>query len=220
MVEEKSYRLDAGSRRTAYLMLVGAVLVWGFALWTLKNTLKIGFRPQNLLPSLQLLARRLVGAEGTQPLTAEEWIPALMMLVLLVVVPLLIWTILEELRAVITVGPDGLVFRSIGIDLRYPWAEIAALRPTEEDAEEPLDELILRQSRLDRIRNPLVRFLHWQAYGRRKLPLYGGLEAREELVFIIQAQLEQTAATDEEGTSPMGAAPPDPAGSEQTAALD
>lgn len=189
VIAEKTYRLSRAGRRTAYLLLTGAVLVWVFALWTLKNTLKLGFRPENLGPSLKLLARRLIGSEGTQPLTAEEAIPAVVMLVLLVVIPLLIWTIVEELRAGITVRPGGITFRSLGIELAYPWEEIAAMRPVDEEADEPLDELLLRRSRLSDIRNPLVRFLHWQAYGPHKLPLYGGLEERDDLVARIEARL-------------------------------
>jgi hypothetical protein len=208
---EKTYRLGKAGQRMAYLLLVGATLVWIFALWTLKNTLKLGFRPQNIWPSLQNLARRILGAEGAQPLTAEEAIPAVVMVVLLIVVPLLIWNIIEELRASITVGEGGLTFRSLGIELTYPWEEVANLQPADDEAEEPLDELILHRSRLSEIRSPLARFLHWQAYGRYKLPLYGGLEDREALIAQIQPHLhpaegattasaEVTADNDEEAS--------------------
>ncbi len=179
---EKTYRLGRAGRRMAYLLLAGAVLIWVFALWTLKNTLKLGFRPENLGPSLRLLGQRLVGAEGTTPLTPEETIPAVVMLVLLLVIPLLIWNIVEELRSTIAVRPEGIVFRSLGLELACPWSDVADLRPVDEESDEPLDELVLRTSHLGQIRNPLVRFLHWQAYGRYKLPLYGGLEEREDLI--------------------------------------
>ncbi len=185
---EKTYRLSRRGRRTAYLLLVGSLIIWLFALWTLKNTLKIGLRPQTFLPSLQALWGRLSGTAGT--MTAEELIPAIIMLALVLVVPLLIWNIVEELRASYTVGPDGITFRSLGIELFYPWSEVASLRPVDEEVEEePLDELVLKGSRLSSIRNPLLRFLHAQAYGRRRLPLYGGLEEREELLERIRAYL-------------------------------
>lgn len=187
LVADKTYRLSRAGRRMAYILLAGAVLVWLFALWTLKNTLDIGLRPENLGPSLRNLAHRLTGAEGAQPLTPEEAIPSLVMLVLLVVVPLLIWNIIEEMRAAFTVGADGVTFRSVGVELSYPWAEVETLRPVDEEADEPLYELVLSASRLSSIRNPLARFLHWQAYGRRKLPLYGGLQDREDLLADIQA---------------------------------
>jgi len=186
---EKTYRLSRAGRRVAYLLLVGSILIWGFALWTLKNTLKIGLRPQNILPSLKLLAKRILGYQGTQPLTAEEAIPAIIMLVLAIVIPLLVWNIIEELRSSYSVGPAGITFRSWGIRLEYPWTEVAAVRQVDEESEDPLDELVVRTSRLSTIRGGLARFLHWQAYGRHKLPLYSGLEERDELLARIRGYL-------------------------------
>lgn len=198
--QEKTYRLSRRGRRTAYLLLVGSLLIWLFALWTLKNTLRIGLRPQTFLPSLQALWGRLSGTSGT--MTAEEIIPAIIMLALVLVVPLLIWNIIEELRASYTVGPAGITFRSLGIELFYPWSEVVSLRPVDEEAdEEPLDELVLKNSRLSSIRNPLLRFLHAQAYGRRRLPLYGGLEEREELLERIRAYLSAGGETAETETA-------------------
>ncbi len=207
-VEEKTYRLSRAGRRMAYLLLAGSVLIWLFALWTLKNTLKIGLRPQNILPSLKLLAKRLLGLEGAAPLTAEEAIPAIIMLVLAIVVPLLIWNIVEEVRAAYTVGPAGIAFRSLGVELFYPWPEIAALRPVDpESSEEPLDELVVRTSRLSTIRSGLARFLHWQAYGPRKLPLYGGIAERDDLIARIRAYMAAVpAAPAAEESAPAAAA--------------
>ena len=48
-----------------------------------------------------------------------------------------------------------------------------------------MDELILRQDYSGQIRNRLLRFLHAQAYGRTKLPIYAGLEDRDELLAAI-----------------------------------
>lgn len=197
VAEEKVYRLSRAGRRMAYLLLAGGVLIWLFALWTLKNTLQIGVR--NFLPSLERLGKRLVGTEGSIP--PEEAIPAVIMLVLAIVVPLLIWNIVEELRSSYQVGPAGITFRSWGVELSYPWAEIADLRPVDEEAEEPLDELIVRTSRLSEIRSPVARFLHWQAYGRHKLPLYGGLEEREELIVRVRAHMAAARAGGEEPTT-------------------
>ncbi len=203
----KSYRLSRRGRRTAYLLLAGSLLIWLFALWTLKNTLKIGLRPQTFLPSLQALWGRLSGTTGA--MTAEELIPSIIMLALVLVVPLLIWNIIEELRASYTVGPAGITFRSLGIELFYPWSEVVSLRPVDEEAEEePLDELLLKSSRLSSIRNPLLRFLHVQAYGRRRLPLYGGLEEREELLERIRTYLvagEEAKAESVKAAGPSGA---------------
>lgn len=198
--EEKTYRLSRAGRRMAYLLLAGSILIWLFALWTLKNTLKIGLRPQNFLPSLKLLGKRILGFAGTQPLAAEEAIPAIIMLVLAIIVPLLIWNIIEELRASYTVGAAGITFRSWGIVLSYSWADIAALRPVDEESEEPLDELVVRTSHLSTIRGWLARFLHWQAYGRYKLPLFSGLEERDDLLARIRAHL--AAAAQPQGEAP------------------
>jgi hypothetical protein len=206
VAEEKTYRLGRAGRRMAYLLLAGGGLIWLFALWMLKSTLSIGVR--NFWPSVKLLVKRIIGAEGTQPLSAEEAIPAIIMLVLVIVVPLLIWNILEELKSSYTVGPAGITFRSLlRVELAYPWSEVAALRPVDEESEEPLDELVVRTSRLASIRNGLARFLHWQAYGRHKLPLYGGLEERDDLIARIRAHI---AAAEE-------AAPPAEAGEAEAA---
>mgnify|MGYP000184111025 CR=1 FL=1 len=205
--QEKTYRLSRRGRRTAYLLLAGSLLIWLFALWTLKNTLRIGVRPQTFIPSLQALWGRLSGTAGS--MTAEEIIPAVIMLALALVVPLLIWNILEELRASYTVGPAGITFRSLGIELSYPWSEVVSLRPVDEEAEEePLDELVFRNSRLSSIRNPLLRFLHAQAYGRRRLPLYGGLEGREELLERIRAHLAAAKPAEVGETAGEGTAGP------------
>lgn|GEM_PF-1869757 len=201
--QEKTYRLSRAGRRVAYLLLLGSVLIWGFALWTLKNTLKIGLRPANFWPSIKLLVKRLLGFAGTEPLTAEEAIPALVMLVLAVVVPLLIWNIVEELRSVYTVGPRGITFQSWGIRLDYPWSEVEELRPVDEETEEPLHELVVRTSRLSTIRGRVARFLHWQAYGPRKLPLYSGLEERDDLLERIRGFMAAVPAAGEaEGAPP------------------
>ena len=35
----KTYRLSAAGRRTTLVLLVGALLIWAFAIWTLRSTL-------------------------------------------------------------------------------------------------------------------------------------------------------------------------------------
>ncbi len=215
VVVEKTYRLSRAGRRMVYLLLAGGVLIWLFALWMLKNTLRISLG--NFLPSVKLLVKRVIGYAGTQPLSAEEAIPAVIMLVLVLVVPLLIWNILEELKASYTVGPAGFTFRSLwGIALRYSWDEVAALRPVDAESEAPLDELVVRTSHLASIRNTLARFLHWQAYGRHKLPLYGGLEERDDLLGRIRGYMAAAVAGEApaagEGELPPATEPPAPAG--------
>jgi hypothetical protein len=108
------------------------------------------------------------------------------MLVLIVATPLVVWNILEEWAAAYTLAEDGLRFTSLGVALTYPWAGIDAIRRVDEDSDEPIDELVLREDYTRQIRNPALRFLHAQAYGRTRLPLYAGLEDRDELLAEIR----------------------------------
>ena len=83
----------------------------------------------------------------------------------------------------------------LALALTYPWAGISAIRRVDEDSDEPIDELVLEEDYTGQIRNPLLRFLHGQAYGRTKLPIYAGLANREELLDEIRrrAGLEEPA---------------------------
>ncbi len=86
---------------------------------------------------------------------------------------------------------SGLRFASLGIDLVYPWSGIGAIQQLDEDSDEPMDELLLREDYTRQIRNPVLRFLHGPAYGRRKLPLYAGLQERDELLAEIRRRTDQ-----------------------------
>jgi len=68
----------------------------------------------------------------------------------------------------------------------YPWSSIATVRRVDDDTDEPLDEVVLTVDHTDQIRNPLLRFLHAQSYGRQRLPIYSGLADRDELLEIIR----------------------------------
>jgi hypothetical protein len=101
-----TYRLSAAGRRTALILLLGVVAVWVFAAWT-------------------LVTQALDGLSG------PEWVTALLMLGILVVAPVVGWTLLEERSATITADAHGLTYRSItGIHLAYTWPEITSLDPT------------------------------------------------------------------------------------------
>jgi hypothetical protein len=178
----KTYRLSATGRRTALILLVGALIIWAFALWTFRSTLGISYNPLQFWASL----RSAIQGENGQGLAIGQIVPALLMLVLIVATPLVIWNILEEWAAGYTPTDDGLRFASLGIDLTYPWAGIGAIRRVDDDADEPLDELLLDQDYTRQIANPVLRFLHGQAYGRKKLPLYAGLQDRDELLDEIR----------------------------------
>jgi hypothetical protein len=185
----KTYRLSSSGRRTALILLVGALIIWAFALWTFRRTLGISYNPLLFWSSLR---DAIQGANG-QGLSIGQIVPALLMLVLIVATPLVIWNILEEWAAAYTPTDAGLRFAALGVDLIYPWAGIGAIRRVDDDADEPMDELLLREDYTRQIRNPLLRFLHGQAYGRTKLPLYAGLQDRDELL----NEIRQRASFDE-----------------------
>ena len=185
----KTYRLSPSGRRTALILLVGALIIWAFALWTFRRTLGISYNPLLFWSSL----RAAIQGDNGQGLSIGQIVPALLMLVLIVATPLVIWNILEEWAAAYTPTDAGLRFASLGVDLTYPWAGIGAIRRVDDDADEPMDELLLREDFTRQIRNPLLRFLHGQAYGRTKLPLYAGLQDRDELL----NEIRQRASFDE-----------------------
>jgi hypothetical protein len=178
----KTYRLSRSGRRTALILLVGALIIWAFALWTFRRTLGISYNPLLFWSSL----RAAIEGQNGQGLSIGQLVPALLMLVLIVATPLVIWNILEEWAAAYTPTDTGLRFASLGVDLTYPWVGIGAIRRVDDDADEPMDELLLREDYTRQIRNPLLRFLHGQAYGRTKLPLYAGLQDRDELINEIR----------------------------------
>jgi len=176
----KTYRISSSGRRTALILLVGALIIWIFALWTFGSTL--GINPLAFWGTLR--------ASIEQGLSISQLVPALLMLVLIVATPLVIWNICEELAAAYTPADDGLRFTALGVKLIVPWAGISAIRHVDEDSDEPMDELILREDYTGQIRNPLLRFLHAQAYGRTKLPIYAGVADRGDLLAMVHQYAE------------------------------
>ncbi|NNJ09976.1 hypothetical protein EKD04_006525 [Chloroflexales bacterium ZM16-3] len=172
----KTYRLSPAGRRTLIVLLVGALLIWAFALWSFVSTL--GINLGQLWPSLQ--------ASLSSGLGVGQVVPALLMLALIVATPLLIWNLLEEWSAAYVAGDDGLRFESLGIVITLPWSAVSGLRAADDDGDEPLDEILLSQDAAAQIANPLLRFLHRQAYGGRRLPVYAGLEDRLDLLAEIR----------------------------------
>jgi len=178
----KTYRISSSGRRTALILLVGALIIWIFALWTFGSTL--GINPVAFWSTLR--------ASIEQGLSISQLVPALLMLVLIVATPLVIWNICEELAAAYTPTEDGLRFSALGVALFVPWAGISSIRRVDADSDEPMDELILREDYTSQIRNSLLRFLHAQAYGRTKLPIYAGVADRDDLLAAIRQQAELT----------------------------
>lgn len=194
-----TYRLSPAGRRTALVLMASALIIWAFALWTLRSTL--GSSADPAVGFTDALRANLAAG-----LTIGQIVPALLMIVLIVAAPLVVWNTLEEWAAVYSLTDEGLRFESLGVALTYPWSGIEGLRRTDDDAEEPVDELLLREDYTGQIRNPLLRFLHVQAFGRRKLTLYAGLERRDELLAEIRARAQIA--------DPAPAAPAAPASAE------
>jgi hypothetical protein len=177
-----TYRLSPAGRRLTLVLLVAALLIWAFAIWSFASTLRISYNPLQLWPSLQQSL-----AEG---LGVGQVVPALLMLALIVATPFLIWNLLEEWAAAYTPTPEGLRFESFGVRVTYPWAAISAVRRADDDAEEPLDELVIAGDQSTQIASPVVRFLHRQAFGANRLPIFAGLEGRDALLAEIRRRIE------------------------------
>lgn len=175
----KTYRLSPSGRRSAIVLLIGALLIWVFALWTLRITLATSSDPSASL--FQALQENL-----NRGLSAGQIIPALLMVVLLIATPLVLWGILEEWGAQYTLTDAGLQFTSFGVALNCPWDRISGIHRLEDDADEPLDAIIIRDDLSSQIKNPLVRWLHRQACGARRLLIYPGLEDRDDLLQEIR----------------------------------
>lgn len=182
----QTYRLSPAGRRLTLVLLVAALLIWAFAIWSFASTLRISYNPLQFWPSLQ--------QSLSDGLGVGQLVPALLMLALIVATPLLIWNLIEEWAAAYTPTPGGLRFTSLGVAITYPWSAIRAVRRVDDDAEEPLDELVLDGDYSGQITNPVVRFLHRQAFGATRLPIYAGLENRDELLAAIGSRLAQTTA--------------------------
>ena len=170
----KTYRLTAAGRRLTLTLMAGAVLLWIFAVWMLPTTLGISYR--DLSTTLGAAVQRGFGA--------AQLIPAGILIVMLVAAPLLLWSLWEEWSTSYTVGDDGLTYRTrAGIELHYPWTAIHEVRAGE--SEDSVVEVIVQPGVVRQIRNPLLRWLHRQAFGAHRVPIYADVEARDELLAEI-----------------------------------
>lgn len=174
----KTYQLSSLGRRNVILLMIGAALIWVFAVWVFQSTLAISMNPATVVSSLQAAV-----AEG---LSVDRTVPALFMVVLMVAAPLTMWNIGMEWGVRYTPTADGLRYQSAGVAMTIPWSSIAEIRPIDADSDEPSHELRLKVDPTPQITNPLLRILHAQAYGRVILPIYAGIEHREELIDEIR----------------------------------
>ncbi|MDQ3928871.1 MAG: hypothetical protein M3328_06960 [Chloroflexota bacterium] len=98
------YRMSREGRRQGIILLIGVLSLEVFAIWSL----------------ITILDRGIDGA---------EWVSALLMVGIALVAPLVAWTLLEEINSRYLVTAEGLRYSSIGgLDLLYPWAQIAGLK--------------------------------------------------------------------------------------------
>ena len=170
----KTYALTPAGRRLTLTLMVAALFLWLFAFWTLRTTLNI--RYLDLASSLSATLQAGLGA--------GQLIPAAILIVMLVASPLLLWGLWEEWGTTYTVGDAGLTYRTgAGITLHYPWTTNQELRG--ERSPDALAELIVRLDAADQIRNPFLRWLHRQAVGANRVPIFADVEARDELVAEI-----------------------------------
>lgn len=177
----KVYRLNTTGRRAVLLLTIAAVVVWGFAVWKLQDVLSSD--------SVQVSYARLPGtlaAAVQQGLTVTQIVPALLLIVLIVATPVLIWNLVEEWSTTYTVRDDGLLYDTVqGISVLYPWHTIKALRPADPDAREPSYELIVSEDGICQIESRVLRWLHQQAFGRTRVPIYAHVMDRDALLHEI-----------------------------------
>jgi hypothetical protein len=182
----KTYRLDRTGRRTALLLTLGAAIVWIFALWKLPDVLSSDtLRVRYLDPGAW-------AAVISQGLTVTQIVPALLLLVLIIATPLLLWNLIEEWFTTYTVRPDGLVYDTVqGISVVYNWNAIKSLRPVDPEATTPVYELIVDGNGVCQINNPVLRWLHSQAWSRGRIPIYAHVTDRDELLdeIVTRAKL-------------------------------
>jgi hypothetical protein len=99
-----TYPMSKEGRRQAIILLLGVMSIWVFGLWTLITILQDG-------------------------ITGVEWVSGLLMLGILVVAPLVAWTLLEEANSRFTTDESGITYSTLGgISLKYAWADIAGFK--------------------------------------------------------------------------------------------
>jgi hypothetical protein len=188
--------MSGAGRRQAIILLLGVFSIWLFALWSLITIVQGG-------------------------ITGVEWVTGLLMLAILLIAPLVAWTLLEEAYSRVIVDDEGITYKTLsGIVLRYAWADVIGFKEkggrsriarfflgeedkreevssSQEDAENAADDesetalLAVRSDPALQIANPLVRFLHAQSYNG-SLPIHSNLQGREALVAEINSHLITT----------------------------
>lgn len=186
------YPISPEGRRQAIVLLLGVASLWVFAVWSLINLFEGG-------------------------LGGIEWVSMALMLGIVLVAPVVGWALLEEANSRITTDESGISYHSLaGIDLHYKWDDLSGFQSTgrkgkiarfflgdddkeadiqdngnldvEEEDAEPDTRLLNAPDLTAQIKNPLARILHKLSHGA-SLPLYGGIERRDELLAEIAVRL-------------------------------
>ncbi|WP_028458453.1 hypothetical protein [Chloroflexus sp. Y-396-1] len=172
----KCYRLSPVGRRDNLLMIIVAMILWIFAVWSIASTLQLRLHPAVFWSDLQRVF--------IQPPTIEQAVPALLMLVLIVATPLMIWNLIAEWDATFRLTNEGLEYQTLGFRLCYHWHNILAIQP-QSTADEAV-AIVCRYDPVDALKNPLRRWLHQQMHGRQRLLIGPGIERRAELLQAIE----------------------------------
>lgn len=168
------YRLSAAGRWKLAALLAATALCWLLGL--------VLYRQAWAPPPAEGAAR---------PPLQGLVVPGYLFGALLLAAPLLAWDLLAELTARYAVLPEGLRFRSLLLDVTYPWQRLQSLKPAGRGAAG------FQPGRIDVTAAPaplalVGRLLHPQTYGRHRVPIYADVAGRDELVAAISRQLEDT----------------------------
>lgn len=165
----KIYRLASSGRRLALTLMVGTCLLWCSAIWLFQTALGIDYT--DLGTTLRSTFQDGLGA--------ERLIPAGVLLAMIVSAPLLLWSLWQEWSTSYTLSDAGLTYRTAAATLQYPWT---AIRGIALEDDETLGAVLVTPDVLKQVGNPLSRWLYRQAFGADRVPLYAGIESRDELV--------------------------------------
>lgn len=98
------YPMSKDGRRQAIILLLGVISIWIFGLWSLITILQDG-------------------------ITGVEWVSGVLMLGILLVAPLVAWTLLEEANSRVTTDDEGITYSTLGgVSLKYAWADIQGFK--------------------------------------------------------------------------------------------
>ena len=100
----ETYPMSREGRRQAIVLLLGVISLAIFALWSLVNILQDG-------------------------VSDVEWVTGAFMLAILLVSPLVAWTLLEEANTVVTTSDSGLTYSTLGgVSLQYKWPDVTGFK--------------------------------------------------------------------------------------------